>query len=325
MKRLLPILLIASGIAGRAAAAEPMTVDGYAAIVNDHVITAGEVLESIAGIDEQLRLTCSGRELAARRVEAFSNGVARLVEQQLIVEEFKKNGGSLPDRIVNDRINEFINDRFRGDRAEFINELTKQRITFDEWKEGMRDRIVSGMLRRQEVNDKIRITPGQLHDAYERQKARFSVTEQAKIRMIVLHQGTTDDEREQKRQQAILLRGKIIGGESFAEIARSKSEDNKAASGGDWGWINPADLRDELKNAIAKMKPGQISEVLAVGSDYYLIQLEERREAGVKSFDSVRSKLEDEIRQTEGERLYNAWINRLKQKHNIKIFEASST
>ena len=96
MKKLLPVLVLAAVVAGRVAA-EPMTIDGYAAIVNDHVITVGEVLEFILPVEEQLRINYAGRVLAAKRTEAFTNGVQRLVEQQLIVEDFKKNGGVISE------------------------------------------------------------------------------------------------------------------------------------------------------------------------------------------------------------------------------------
>ena len=112
MKKNIPlIVLLAFAGAGRLAA-EPMTIDGYAAIVNDHVITVGEVMEFIAPVEEQLRVSFSGAELAKKRVEAFSNGVQRLVEQQLVVEDFKKSAGQIPDRLVNSRVDEVIADRF---------------------------------------------------------------------------------------------------------------------------------------------------------------------------------------------------------------------
>ncbi len=322
MKKLLPVLVLAAVVAGRVAA-EPMTIDGYAAIVNDHVITVGEVLEFILPVEEQLRINYAGRELAAKRTEAFTNGVQRLVEQQLIVEDFKKNGGSIPERLVNDRVNEVINDRFHNNRADFLKALAEQHITLDEWRDGIRSRLIASMLRRQEVTDKLRITPADIREAYEKQKAaRFATTAKVKLHVIVMHKGI---DAEIKRQDAVLLRGKIIGGEKFEDMARQHSEGMKADKGGDWGWLEEADLRPEIKNGIVNLKAGELSEVVDAGDDFFVIKLDERKTAGVQSFDEVRQQIEDELRQAEGERLFSAWIERLKLKHNVHVFPASST
>ena len=122
MKPIPSILLVILCAAGLRAA-EPMTIDGYAAIVNQHVITVGQVMELVLPMEEKLRSVYSGRELAAKRVAAYSNGVQRLIEQRLIVEEFNKNGGQLPERLVDDRINEIIHDRFGGNRSDFLKTL----------------------------------------------------------------------------------------------------------------------------------------------------------------------------------------------------------
>lgn len=322
MKRLIPLLLLCAGAAGRLAA-EPTTIDGFAAIVNDHIITVNDVMEFILPMDDKLRLSYSGKELAEKRAQAFSNGVQRLVEQQLIVEEFKKNGGQLPERLVSDRVNEIIHDKFHNNRAAFLKALADQHVTVEEWSEGIRDRLIVSMLRRQEVLDRIRVTPADIREAYEKQKAaRFATAEQVKVHAIVFHKGA---DAETRRQDAVLLRGRIIGGEDFADMARQHSEGIKANEGGDWGWIETAEWRAELKNAVANLKPGQLSEVIDAGDDYFLIRLDDRKEAGVMSFDEVRQKIEEELKQAEGERLMSAWIERLRKKHHVQTFDVTQS
>lgn len=320
----LPTLFLASLVATtRLIAADAITVDGYAAIVNEHVITVGNVMELLGPLEERLRASHSGRELAEKRREAWSNAVQRLVEQRLIVEEFKKSDGQLPERLVDERINEIIHDRFDGNRTTFLKTLAAQQVTLEEWRTGVRDTMIAQLLRRQEVGDRIRISPADVRASYEKQKsARYSVAEQVRVHAIVLKKGTDADA---KKQQAVLLRGKIVGGENFEDMARQYSEGMKADRGGDWGWIETADWRDELKNAVAKLRPGELSEVIEAGDELFLLRLDQRQEAGSVAFDEVRPKIEEELRAAEGERLFNAWMERLKRKHSIKIFDASAT
>jgi len=295
-----------------------MTIDGYAAIVNDKVITVGKVMEAILPDEERLRMSYSGRELAQKRAEAFSNGVQRLVEQQLIVEEFKKNGGVYPERLVNDRVNEIIRDRFHNNRAEFLAALAEQHLTLEEWTEGIRDRLIVSGLRREEVGDRIRVTPADVREAYEKQKAaRFVSKEKVRLRVIAMRKGA---DAESTRQDAIVLRGRIIGGADFSELARQYSTGMKSAEGGDLGWMDTADLRKEMQDAVSKLKPGDVSDVVDSGDDYFILKLEERQASETVPFEDARPKIEEELKQAEAERLYSAWMERLRKKHHVQVF-----
>lgn len=318
-------LLILTVFAAARVLAEVQTMDGYAAIVNDRVITVSDVVDFIGPNGAKAGPGATDAEIREKRIAAFSNGVQRLVEQALVVEEFKKNGGNLPERVVNDRVNEVIADRFHNDRAAFLKALADEKTTLDEWREGIRDRLVASMLRRQEVNDKVRVTPGQVRAAYEQRKTNFTHKASAKLRMIVLHKGKSDAETEAKRKEAELLREKITSAATFAEIAKTHSEDSKALNGGDWGWMDPDDLRKEIKTALASLKPGNISPVLDLETDFFIVLMEDYKPAGIQTFEEVREKLEGDLRQEEGERLYAEWIKRLKNRHHVQIFEATTT
>ena len=317
-------LLALTGMAARAEK-KSLTIDGYVAVVNQRVITVGDVLDYIAPGDRELRSMYSGSELTKQRVGLFTNGVNQLVEQALIVCEFEKMGGKIPDRTVNDRINQVIIDRFQNDRAALLRMLAEQHTTMEEWRDKMRDRVVISFLRRQEVTDKIRITPGQLQEAYERNKAKYATPDRVKLSMIVLSAGDSDYERTSKMELAVRLRGQLLTGESFAELAQAHSQDGKASAGGAWGWTETALLRDEIKAATAKMKVGDISDVIKTKDTLYLVKLEGREAAGVKPLESVRAELEDQLRQSEGERLYAKWINRLKQTHFVRLYNNDVT
>jgi parvulin-like peptidyl-prolyl isomerase len=316
---LLGILLVPAFASAQAEKTNTQAVDGYAAVVNDRVITMGDVLDYIQPSILQLRDAYDGEELDRRREEAYRTGLNLLVDQALIVEEFKKMGGNIPDRLINDRINEVINGQFGNDRARFLAALAEEQITLEDWRERIRERLIVSALRQQEVGDRIQVTPDALRQAYEKGKARYAQPAQLKLRMITLRKDRADDEKA-LREQAVLIRGQILTGTTFAQVAEAHSQDTKATSGGEWGWINPADLRAELRDALTALKGDELSEVLETPEALYLAQVVERREARLLSIDDVRPELEKEVRRVEGDRLYEAWIERLKRKYAVKIF-----
>lgn len=313
--------LAMSASTSRGTPVERLPADGYAAIVNERVITVGDVMEFVNANDLQMRDDFAGAELARRRQEAFNSARDLLIEQALIVEEFKKLGGTIPDRAVDDRIKDFIFERFDNDRAKFLAALAEDQITLDEWRERVRERIIVSILRRQEVNDRIKITPSALRAAYDAQPEKWRVPERVQLRLIVLRvSGDDPASAEAQRQLAIRARGRILAGETFAEVAREISQDSKASAGGDWGWRDPSDFDPALRAAIENLPPGEISNVIETPGAVYLAYVEARQAARTRTFEEVRPDIERELRQAEAERLYTRWIERLRRKYFVQVF-----
>ena len=318
---LLPGLLLALTAWGQTPTAEPPD-DGYAAIVNERVITVGDVREFTQAGDLQMRDEFAGEELKRRRQELFNNARDLLIEQALIVEEFKTLGGQIPDRVVDDRIKEFIYERFENDRAKFLAALAEDQITLDEWRTRVRERLIVTLLRRQEVTDRVKVTPAALLNAYEARAAEWTVPARVKLRLIVIRLPENADAAlvEEQRQLAIRARGRILAGEPFADVAREVSQDSKAASGGDWGLRVPGDFSEPLRSAIEGQPVGEVGELVETPEALYLAYIEERQPARVRPLDEVRPELELALRQAEADRLYQRWIERLKRKFFVQVF-----
>lgn len=85
------------------------------------------------------------------------------------------------------------------------------------------------------------------------------------------------DEDARNRLQQLKLR--IEGGDDFAELAKSHSEDTASAvNGGDLGWINPGDMVPEFQEQMDKLKPGEISEPFKSPFGWHIVQVLERRD-----------------------------------------------
>lgn len=312
-------LAVAALAAATVAPARTMPVDGYAAYVNNRVITVGEILAIIQPIRAQLAETYSGKELEEKMAEAYQEGLDALIERALILEEFNAMEGNIPDRAVDDQINVMINDRFKNDRAAFLQALAEDRMTMDDWREETKNRLIVNLMRRREVIDRVVITPRAVRDVYESRAAEYQLPEQIRLSMIVLHKGTTADDQAVKKKEAARIREKLLAGGNFAELAKASSEGYKAAEGGDQGWMDPKTLRKELAAAVATLEPGRISDVIETDDDFYILKVEAKKNASIVPFDDVRSQIEAELRKAEEVRMYKAWIERLKRKFYVKI------
>lgn len=293
-------------------------VDGYAAMVNDRVIMVSDVREQMRPVIRQLNELFSGEQLDEKLDEAYSNALNALIERELIISDFQMKGGSIPDNVVDGRIEEILRNRFKGDRVELMKALDEEGMTLGEWREDIRGRIIVSLMREQAVDSKINVSPKDMREAYEQNIADHRIPEQVELRMIVISRGKTAEEDAVKRKHAEDIRNRLLAGEKFEELAKAVSEGVKAASGGYHGRIDPSTRRAEISRAIAALAIAEISEIVETDEDFFIIRIEDRTSAGLTPFDKVASEISERLRNEQAKKFYDEWISRLKEKAYIK-------
>ena len=81
-------------------------------------------------------------------------------------------------------------------------------------------------------------------------------------------------------EQANAALEKLKGGYDFATLAKEKSVDPTADSGGFMGRVNPAALRPELRAALEGVAPGQLSAITRIPSGYAILKVIPEGQAG---------------------------------------------
>ncbi|MEI6564386.1 MAG: peptidyl-prolyl cis-trans isomerase [bacterium] len=304
-----------------------VTVDGVAAFVNDTVVTVGEVKESIAPAVNQLRQVYEGAEIDAKIKEAYGEALDDLINAKLILKAYEadtKVNKDGVDKYVEKKVADFIQDRFGGDRQEFLNALREERLSMEEWRRRMRERIIVGMMRGREVESKVVISPRDVLAIYSGNPAKYFREERLKLRVILIHGSTNSTDRTVREASVATALAQLKAGADFAETAKKLSEDGKATQGGAWGWVETKDLRPELAGPVAALNKDGFSEVIRMDGDFYLVKLEDRQAAGTIPFEEVRTSIEKDLRRKEIRRLTVVWIARLRKDAYIKLVEPSS-
>ncbi|GAB4179298.1 MAG: hypothetical protein Fur0032_19940 [Terrimicrobiaceae bacterium] len=316
-------LLGASATPLRAQRAE--VVDGIAAIVNQDVITISQVRELVGARERSLREVYRGEELAQKLGELRLSALKDLIDRQLILQEFKsmqEKGASIPEYVVDDRVQTIIREEFGGDRAAFVRTLQAQGYTLTRFREIEREKIIVQAMRQSKVTDSLVISPTQIQQFYNSNRAMFSTPEQVKLRMIVIREGDAGDILigANKKQVAEEIRAKLIEGADFDRMAQMYSEDESTQEvGGDWGWIERNTLTPELSRVAFSLKPGEISQIVSLDNTYYILMVEARKNAQVRPIGEVREEIERNLLQQERMKIQDRWLDTLRQKAYIKI------
>ncbi|MGQ9633371.1 MAG: peptidylprolyl isomerase [Bryobacteraceae bacterium] len=142
------------------------------------------------------------------------------------------------------------------------------------------------------------IPEAELRRAYEKNKDSYRVPERVRVRHILLK--TTDVPKEEQpkvRQRAEALLKQIRSGADFAELAKKNSQDpGSAEKGGDLGWIVRGQTVKAFEDTAFTLKPNQISDVITTEYGFHILQVLEKEQAHIRSFEEVRGQLAEELK-----------------------------
>ena len=141
---------------------------------------------------------------------------------------------------------------------------------------------------------------------------------QTHVRQILIRTSEAVSQADAKRKLEGLRERILRGGADFAELARVHSEDGSAARGGDLGWLYPGDTLPDFERAMDALKPGQISEPVKTPVGWHLIQVVERRTAGI-SPERLRLQARAALRERKSAEAYQEWLRQLRDETYVDI------
>jgi len=312
---LVSLLILLPALAQNRASAEEQVLNGIAAVVNSDVITYSEVQELVGTREKSLEETYKGQDLADKVRDLRLAAVQLLIDDKLILQEFNKNKYSFPDYYVDQDIQSRIKEQFGGDRAACIRTLAAQGMTMERFREMDKDNLIVAAMRRRSIQINTIVSPQKIQEYYEKNLATYSTAAQVHLRMIVLKENG-----QAGKQMAEELRQKYLGGADFGKLAEMYSEDTATAGNdGDWGWIDERTLNDTLTKIAFSLKPGSISDVVDMAGSYYLLYVQERKDASTQPLSAVHDAIEHQLVEEEGQKAEEKWISGLRKKAYIWI------
>jgi peptidyl-prolyl cis-trans isomerase C len=160
----------------------------------------------------------------------------------------------------------------------------------------------------------------------EELRARFTQddpTLEVRARHILLRTSpeATAAERDTVRAVIETLRSRILGGESFEQLAIAYSVDATAADGGDLGFFTRGQMVPAFEEAAFSLEPGEVSEVVETEFGFHIIRVEDQRRTDFESVrDGYREALKNQVRaEVEG-----AYIAELEDSAGVVIADSAA-
>lgn len=278
--------------------AEAAPVDALVATVGSDTILRSDVEE------ELLRRHASAEDFNAVREE--------LIDRKLILRAATQEKMTIQEWVVESRIREIVDKVFEGDRNKLMETLSRQKISYPEWRQRMKDDMLVAAMRWNVVEKNAVARPADMVRLYREHPERFSTPTKVSVSVILL-----------KPEDAVLKEevAAELATNDFAVVAKRYSADSRADEGGAWVDINPAEIfKPEICSEISELRTGALSRWIEIGGWSFLLRKDAETLGEKLTFDQAYERIESEVKETEAKKLYEAWIKRLRAETFVKVY-----
>ncbi len=246
-------------------------LDRIIAVVNEDVIMQSELEEKIRSVRGQMRQ--QGAQLPPPSIlerQVLDNLIQNRIQLQLA-----ERAGI---RVDDETLNRTISNIAAGNQvslSQFREILESDGYSYERFREDIRNEITLTRLRKRQVENRINVTEREIDNFLSNQEFQGNIQAEVRLAHILLSlpEGATKEEIEQVREMATSVRGEILAGAEFKDIAMTVSDGQNADKGGDLGWRKMADIPSLFIEYVPDMAKGDVSEPIQSPSGFHLIQV----------------------------------------------------
>jgi peptidyl-prolyl cis-trans isomerase SurA len=289
-------------------------IDSCAAVVNQDVITVSEVEEAGKSVFERIKAEVPFSQRAEAIHQARKNVIDRLIEKHLLLQQAEQMKIVVTDAEV-EAARKDILERGGVSEEEFKAELVKMGQTEQQYRENLKEQILSSKLVGYAVRSKV-VVPEEKIKAYYEQKYTAKASGYRLLQIGVAF----GEAKQAAKKKAEEVRTLAASGQDFQELARQRSELPSAADGGDIGVFKADEMAPYMRNVVTSLQPGGISPVVETPEGFMIFKLlSSGQDAAKAPYESVRSEIHEILRKQELEARYKTWIEEIRSGAYIRI------
>jgi peptidyl-prolyl cis-trans isomerase SurA len=298
-------------------------VEEIIARVNNEIITRSEYQKSLAQTEEDARQDCQGKcspeqlqnELESRKKAALRD----LIDQSLLAQRGKDLAISVETDVVKQLDQIRIQNKL-GSMDDLEKAVTSQGLNWEDFKNNIRNRILTQKVVSQEVGSHISIGESDAQKYYEAHKSEFVRPEQVALREIIVNtEGKKDSELPDLKKKAETALKRVRDGEDFGEIAKRLSDGATKEQGGYIGMFKRGELAKQLEDVVFKMKRNELTDVIETKQGYLVFQVLEHYDEGEQGFAKVKNEIMDHLYNEKLEPAVREYLKTLREQSYVVI------
>jgi peptidyl-prolyl cis-trans isomerase SurA len=272
-------LLAAPVVAGgKELSSNGVLLDRVVAVVNDGVVLQSELEMQTREIETRLRaqhVSLPPESVLRQQV------LDRLVQEEIQQQHADRAGIKVSDEQVNSAMEDIASHQ-KLTLEQLPEKLAADGIDYPQYRIELKREIARQLLRQRDVLQRIVVTPRELDQYLEHQKKTASAANEYNVAhiLIAVAQDAKPAQLAQSTKLAHEIDDRAHNGEDFGALAVTYSQSESALEGGSIGWRKGTELPTFLADVIARMKPGEVSDVLQTPSGFHIVKLVGTRAAG---------------------------------------------
>ncbi len=305
------------------------TVAEIIARVNDQIITRADYDRAMTELDSDARQKgASMQEISAAHKDLLRN----LIDQQLWLSKGKELNITGETELVK-RLDE-IRKQYNLETMDDLEKAAKEQgVSFEDFKANIRSSVITQQVMRQEVGKRIQFTPGEAERFFEQHKQEYAQPESVTLAEILVSTGAPapsvtveggvqpDDPAKlaAAKAKADDLEAKLHAGGDFSQLARSFSDGQTAAEGGDLGEFQRNKLAKLLEDKTFALKTGEFTEPIRTKQGYVILKVVKHTPGGVPPYKDVESQVEQDFYMARMEPAMRDYLTTMREQAFIDI------
>jgi peptidyl-prolyl cis-trans isomerase SurA len=337
MKKIFPLLLAFTCLPSLTAG---QVVEEIIARVNNQIVTRSEFLRSKDQLRDEVKQQdpANADKLYADREKDI---LRDLIDQQLLIEKGKDLGITGDTDLVK-RLDQMRKEMGLPDMESLEKKATEQGISYEDFKQNLRNQIITQKVIGEEVGSHLSITKEEAQKFYDEHKKDMAQPEAIHLSEILVApkvppapkpaDGSAPDAQakadQQAAEEAALAAAKakaddlleqIHKGATFEDIAKKNSDGPSASQGGDLGVFKRGALAKELEDKTFAMKAGEVTDVIRTKQGYVILKVADHQMAGIPEMKDVTAKIQDALYFEKLQPALRAYLTKLREDAYIKI------
>lgn len=308
-------------------------VEEIIARVNNQIITRSEYVRSRDQLKQEVQQQDPGN---ADRVfaEKEKDVLRDLIDQQLLLQKGKDLGINGDTDLVK-RLDEMRKQMNLETMEDLEKAAEAQGASFEEFKQNLRNQIITQKVIAEEVGNKLSIGKGEIEKYYDEHRADMERPEAVRLSEILIAPefpqkaaglgGKPDPPTEAETTAALAaaqtkakdLLEQYHKGAKFADLAKKYSNGPSAKEGGDLSYFNRGTLAKELEDKVFALKPGEVTDVIRTKQGYILLEVTEHQMPGIPTLKEAEPRIQDGLYMQKLQPALRAYLTTLREEAYI--------
>src|ERR1700678_355787 len=285
--------------------------------VNDLIISRSDVERAQQALVEESRQSnATPAEIAERQ----KNLLRDMIDKQLLLSRGKELGINADAEVVR-RLDEIRKQNHLDTMEDLEKAARQQGVSFEDFKAGIRDNVITQMVVRDEVGRRLQMTQSQEQAYYEAHKQEFAQPEQIRLSEILIPTPADANEATvaQAQAKANEVAAKLKAGDKFDALAKTYSGGQTAAQGGDLGMYKRGALAKVLEDQTFVLKAGESTAPIRTRQGFVILKVTEHPAAGVPPLNDVAQQVEEAMYSEQMQPALRAYLTKLREDSYVEI------